>query len=151
MTQPLDPELKSMLAKIANTIRALAMDAVQKADSGHPGLPMGCAEIGAYMWSCLLKYNPKDPKWPNRDRFILSAGHGSMFLYALLHLTGYDLPMEEIKRFRQLHSRTPGHPESLETVGVETTTGPLGQGLGNAVGQALALKFLATKFNTSNH
>lgn len=151
MTQPLDPELKQMLGKIANTIRGLAMDAVQKADSGHPGLPMGCAEIGAYLFTQVLRYNPKDPKWFNRDHFILSAGHGSMLLYSLLHLAGYDLTMEDLKNFRQLHSRTPGHPESRETVGVETTTGPLGQGIGNAVGQALALKMLAARFNTPEH
>ncbi len=147
----LDPELKAILAKVANTIRGLSMDAVQKADSGHPGLPMGCAELGAYLWGCFLNYNPKDPKWPNRDRFILSAGHGSMLLYSCLHLAGYDLTLDDIKQFRQLHSRTPGHPESLDTVGVETTTGPLGQGLGNAVGQALALKLLGTKFNSPSH
>ena len=158
MTQPsssqtkgLDSELKQMMAKIANTIRGLSMDAVQKADSGHPGLPMGCAELGAYLWAQGLRYNPKDPKWLNRDHFILSAGHGSMLLYSLLHLSGYDLTLEDIKQFRQLHSRTPGHPESRETEGVETTTGPLGQGLGNAAGQALALKMLATRFNTAAH
>src|SRR5688572_25400457 len=129
----LDPELKTILSKIANTIRGLSMDAVQKADSGHPGLPMGCAELGAYLYGILLKYNPKNPKWFNRDRFILSAGHGSMWLYSCLHLAGFNLSLEEIKNFRQLHSITPGHPESRETEGVETTTGPLGQGLGNAV------------------
>src|SRR5262245_40040861 len=118
--KPLDPELKQILSKIANTIRGLSMDAVQKADSGHPGLPMGCAEIGAYLWGCVLKYNPKDTHWLNRDRFVLSAGHGSMWLYSLLHLSGYNLSMEEIKNFRQFHSQTPGHPESLETEGVET-------------------------------
>lgn len=150
-TKVLDPELKRILAKIALTIRVLSMDAVQKADSGHPGLPMGCAELGAYLWGCALRYNPKNPKWFNRDRFILSAGHGSMLLYSVLHLSGYDLSMEEIKRFRQLHSKTPGHPESLETPGVETTTGPLGQGFGNAVGQALGLKLLAARFNTEKH
>lgn len=144
----LDPELKQMLAKIALTIRVLSMDAVQKADSGHPGLPMGCAEIGAYLWGCALRYNPKDPKWLNRDRFILSAGHGSMLLYSVLHLSGYDLTLEDIKNFRQLHSKTPGHPESLDTPGVETTTGPLGQGFANAVGQALGMKLLEAKFNT---
>jgi len=147
----LDQELKQMLAKIALTIRVLSMDAVQKADSGHPGLPMGCAEIGAYLWGCVLRYNPKDPNWFNRDRFILSAGHGSMLLYSALHLSGYDLSLEDIKQFRQLHSKTPGHPESLDTVGVETTTGPLGQGFGNAVGQALGLKLLAARFNTEKH
>lgn len=147
----LDPDLKQTLSKVANTIRVLSMDAVQKADSGHPGLPLGCAELGAYLWGCVLKYNPKDPKWPNRDRFILSAGHGSMLLYSVLHLSGYDLSLEDIKHFRQLHSKTPGHPESRDTPGVETTTGPLGQGLGNAVGQALGLKILAAKFNTDQH
>lgn len=150
-SRPFDAELKQILTKVANTIRGLAMDAVQKADSGHPGLPMGCAELGAYLWGCVLRYNPKDPKWLNRDRFILSAGHGSMLLYAALHLSGYDLSLEDLKNFRQLHSKTPGHPESLDTPGVETTTGPLGQGLGNAVGQALGLKILGTHFNTDKH
>lgn len=144
----LDPELKQTLAKVALAIRVLSMDAVQKADSGHPGLPLGCAEIGAYLWGCAMRYNPKDPNWFNRDRFILSAGHGSMLLYSCLHLSGYDLTLEDIKHFRQLHSKTPGHPESLDTPGVETTTGPLGQGFGNAVGQALGMKLLATRFNT---
>lgn len=147
----LDPDLKQILAKTANTIRGLSMDAVQKADSGHPGLPMGCAEMGAYLWGCLLRYNPKNPKWPGRDRFILSAGHGSMWLYSVLFLSGYNVTLEDIKHFRQLHSITPGHPESIETDGVETTTGPLGQGVGNAVGQALALKLLGAKFNTEKH
>lgn len=147
----LDPELKQMLAKIALAIRVLSMDAVQKADSGHPGLPLGCAEIGAYLWGCALRYNPKDPNWFNRDRFILSAGHGSMLLYSTLHLSGYDVSLEDIKHFRQLHSKTPGHPESLDTPGVETTTGPLGQGFGNAVGQALGMKLLAARFNTEKH
>jgi transketolase len=146
----LDPDLKQMLMKIANTIRGLSMDAVQKADSGHPGLPMGCAEMGAYLWGSFLHYNPRDPKWINRDRFILSAGHGSMWLYSCLHLSGYDLSMDEIKHFRQLHSITPGHPESTLTPGVETTTGPLGQGFCNAVGQALGLKLLEQRFNTSS-
>ena len=148
---PLDPNLRAMLAKIANTIRGLSMDAVQKADSGHPGLPMGCAEIGAYLWGYVLRYNPKDPKWPNRDHFILSAGHGSMLLYSALYLSGYHLSLDDIKNFRQLHSKTPGHPESLDTEGVETTTGPLGQGVGNAAGQALGLKLLESKFNTEHH
>lgn len=147
MSTPLEPELKKILEKTANTIRQLSMDAVQKADSGHPGLPMGCAELGAYLYGVLLKYNPKDPSWANRDRFILSAGHGSMLLYSCLHLSGYDLSLDEIKNFRQLHSKTPGHPESRDTPGVETTTGPLGQGLANAVGQALGLKLLGEKFN----
>lgn len=149
--KPLDSELKQMLTKIANTIRVLSMDAVQKADSGHPGLPMGCAEIGAYLWACGMRYNPKDPKWPNRDHFILSAGHGSMWLYSCLYLSGYDISLEDIKNFRQLHSKTPGHPEEADTPGVETTTGPLGQGIGNSVGQALGFKLLANKFNTDKH
>ncbi|MBA2368145.1 MAG: transketolase [Candidatus Protochlamydia sp.] len=144
----MDPDLKQMLIKIANTIRGLSMDAVQKADSGHPGLPMGCAELGAYLYGYFLKQNPKDPKWLNRDRFILSAGHGSMLLYSCLYLSGYKVTLDDIKNFRQLHSPTPGHPESFMTDGVETTTGPLGQGVGNAVGQALGLKLLAAKFNT---
>ncbi|KIA78712.1 Transketolase [Parachlamydia acanthamoebae] len=144
----LDPNLKQILSKIANTIRGLSMDAVQKANSGHPGLPMGCAEIGAYLWGHPLQQNPKDSKWMNRDRFILSAGHGSMLLYSCLHLAGYQVTLEDIKNFRQLHSKTPGHPESLDTDGVETTTGPLGQGLGNGVGQALGLKLLEARFNT---
>lgn len=147
----LDPELKQVLEKTALAVRILSMDAVQKADSGHPGLPLGCAEIAAYLWGSVLRYNPKNPDWFNRDRFILSAGHGSMMLYSMLYLTGYDLSLEEIKNFRQLHSKTPGHPESLETPGVETTSGPLGQGFGNAVGQALGLKLLAHRFNTEKH
>lgn len=147
----LSEELKKILVKTANTIRGLSMDAVQKADSGHPGLPMGCAELGSYLYGVALNYNPKNPKWLNRDRFILSAGHGSMLLYSCLHLSGYNVSLEDIKNFRQLHSNTPGHPESLDTEGVETTTGPLGQGFGNAVGQALGLKLLAAKFNTEKH
>lgn len=146
---PLDKEQKSILEKIAQTIRGLAMDAVQKADSGHPGLPMGCAEIGAYLYGYLLRHNPKNPHWINRDRFILSAGHGSMLLYSCLHLSGFDVSMKDIQQFRQLHSRTPGHPESHLTPGVETTTGPLGQGLGNAVGTALGIKLLGAQFNTA--
>lgn len=151
METTLNPDLTAILAKTADTIRDLSMDAVQKADSGHPGLPMGCAELGAYLYGVLLKYDPKDPDWANRDRFILSAGHGSMLLYSCLHLAGYDLSLEEIKHFRQLHSKTPGHPELHETPGVETTTGPLGQGIGNACGLALGLKLMAAKFNTENH
>ncbi|HRD55566.1 MAG TPA: transketolase [Parachlamydiaceae bacterium] len=150
-TEGLNEELKKILVKCANTIRGLSMDAVQKADSGHPGLPMGCAELGAYLFGVSLNYNPKNPKWTNRDRFILSAGHGSMLLYSCLHLAGYNLSLEDIKNFRQLHSKTPGHPESLDTEGVETTTGPLGQGIGNGVGQALGLKLLGAKFNTEKH
>jgi transketolase len=132
---------------LTSAIRALAMDAVQKANSGHPGMPMGMAEIAEVLWIHHLRHNPVNPKWMNRDRFVLSNGHGSMLIYSLLHLTGYDLPMDEIKRFRQLHSKTPGHPEYGYTPGVETTTGPLGQGLANAVGMALAEKILAADFN----
>src|SRR3954466_7248918 len=132
---------------MANAIRALAMDAVQQANSGHPGAPMGMADIAAALWNGHLKHNPLDPHWFDRDRFVLSNGHGSMLIYALLHLTGYDLPLAELKNFRQLHSKTPGHPEVGVTPGVETTTGPLGQGLTNAVGMALAEKLLATEFN----
>lgn len=148
----LNPELKQIMGKIANTIRGLAMDAVQKADSGHPGMPMGCAELGAYLYAYALKHNPKDPKWINRDRMILSAGHGSMWLYANMHLSGFNsMPMEELKNFRQLHSKTPGHPESHITEGVETTTGPLGQGVGNAVGTALGLKMIQARFNSPEY
>ena len=123
--------------ELANAIRALSMDAVQKANSGHPGAPMGMADIAEVLWNDFLKHNPENPQWYDRDRFILSNGHASMLLYSLLHLTGYDLPIEEIKNFRQLHSKTPGHPEIGYTPGVETTTGPLGQGLANAVGRSL--------------
>ena len=133
--------------ELANGIRALAMDAVQKANSGHPGMPMGMADIAEVLWNDYLKHDPAEPKWPDRDRFVLSNGHGSMLLYALLHLTGYALPLDELKRFRQLHSRTPGHPEYGMAPGVETTTGPLGQGLANAVGMAIAEKSLAARFN----
>ena len=136
---------------MANAIRALAMDAVQQANSGHPGAPMGMAEIAVALWSRHLRHNPANPRWPGRDRFVLSNGHGSMLQYALLHLTGYDLPIEELKRFRQLGSRTPGHPEVGVTPGVETTTGPLGQGFANAVGMALAEKLLAAEFNRPGH
>jgi transketolase len=138
-------------AHMANAIRALAMDAVQQANSGHPGAPMGMAEIAVALWGRHLRHNPKNPGWANRDRFVLSNGHGSMLQYALLHLTGYELPIEELKAFRQLHSRTPGHPEVDVTPGVETTTGPLGQGLANAVGMALAEKLLAAEFNRPGH
>src|SRR5690348_17624119 len=136
-----------MSQDLTNAIRALAMDAVQAANSGHPGMPMGMAEIALALWGRHLRHNPKNPKWADRDRFVLSNGHGSMLQYALLHLSGYDLPIEELKNFRQLHSRTAGHPEASETPGVETTTGPLGQGLANAVGMALAEKLLAQRFN----
>ena len=137
--------------ELANAIRALAMDAVQKANSGHPGMPMGMAEIAEVLWNQHLQHNPANPKWADRDRFVLSNGHGSMLLYALLHLTGYALPMDQIKRFRQLHSMTPGHPELGMAPGVETTTGPLGQGISNAVGMALAEKLLAEQFNRPGH
>jgi transketolase len=136
---------------LANAIRALAMDAVQQANSGHPGAPMGMADMAVALWKRHLKHNPADPKWVDRDRFVLSNGHGSMLLYALLHLTGYDLPMSELQAFRQLHSKTPGHPEVGLTPGVETTTGPLGQGITNAVGMALAEKLLAAEFNQGGH
>jgi len=135
----------------ANALRALAMDAVQAANSGHPGMPMGMADIAEALWRGPLRHNPADPAWLDRDRFVVSNGHGSMLLYALLHLSGYELPMTELKRFRQLHSRTPGHPEVGVTPGVETTTGPLGQGLANAVGMALAEKLLAHEFNRPGH
>ena len=136
---------------LANAIRALSMDAVQQANSGHPGAPMGMADIAEVLWNDYLSHNPADPNWTNRDRFVLSNGHGSMLLYSLLHLSGYDLPIEEIKNFRQLHSKTPGHPEYGYAPGVETTTGPLGQGISNAVGMALAEKVLAGQFNRPGH
>jgi transketolase len=139
------------VALMANSIRALAMDAVQQANSGHPGAPMGMAEMAVALWSRHLRHNPGNPHWADRDRFVLSNGHGSMLLYALLHLTGYDLAMSELRNFRQLHSKTPGHPEVGVAPGVETTTGPLGQGLANAVGMALAEKLLAKEFNRDGH
>lgn len=137
--------------RMADTLRMLAADAVEKARSGHPGAPMGMAEVAEVLWNRHLRHDPADPHWPDRDRFVLSNGHASMLLYALLHLTGYDLPMEELRRFRQLHSKTPGHPEYGATPGVETTTGPLGQGLANAVGMAFAEKMLADEFNRPGH
>jgi transketolase len=140
-----------ILSRAADEARGLCMDAVQASKSGHLGLPLGCAEMGAVLYGYALKHNPDKPRWIGRDYFILSAGHGSMFLYAWLHLSGYDLPMDEIRRFRQLHSKTPGHPEFFETPGVECTTGPLGQGVGNAVGVAVAAKMAAARFNTSEH
>lgn len=136
---------------LANAIRFLSMDAVQKANSGHPGAPMGMADLAEVLWRSNLKHNPANPAWPDRDRFVLSNGHGSMLLYSLLHLTGYDLSMDDIRAFRQLHSKTPGHPEYGETPGAETTTGPLGQGVANAVGMALAEKVLADRFNRDGH
>ncbi len=140
-----------MAQRMANAIRFLAIDAIEKAKSGHPGAPMGMADIAEVLWNRHLSHNPANPLWPNRDRFVLSNGHGSMLIYALLHLTGYDLPMAELSKFRQLHSKTPGHPEVGVTPGVETTTGPLGQGLANAVGMALAEKLLAAEFNQPGH
>jgi transketolase len=137
--------------ELANAIRALSMDAVQKANSGHPGAPMGMADIAEVLWNDFLNHNPANPKWSNRDRFVLSNGHGSMLIYSLLHLAGYDLPIEELQKFRQLHSKTPGHPEYGYTEGVETTTGPLGQGITNAVGMAIAEKALAGQFNRDGH
>jgi len=137
--------------QMADAIRMLSADAVQQANSGHPGAPMGMAEIAVALWDRHLKHNPENPLWPDRDRFVLSNGHGSMLIYSLLHLTGYDLPMSELKAFRQLHSKTPGHPETGLTPGVETTTGPLGQGLGNAVGMALSEKLLSAEFNREGH
>ena len=136
---------------LANAIRFLAIDAVQAANSGHPGMPMGMADIAEVLWNDYLKHNPANPAWPDRDRFILSNGHGSMLQYALLHLAGYDLPLDELKAFRKLGSKTPGHPENTHTAGIETTTGPLGQGLANAVGFALAEKLLAQRFNRDGH
>ncbi len=138
------------MQQIANTIRALSMDAIQAANSGHPGMPMGMADVGAVLWSKYLKHNPQNPEWADRDRFVLSAGHGSMLIYSLLHLSGYNLPMDEIKQFRQWGSKTAGHPEFGHTVGVETTTGPLGQGCANAVGMAIAEEMLAARYNTAD-
>ena len=143
--------MSNLQIRMANAIRALSMDAVQQANSGHPGMPMGMADIAVGLWNEHLQHNPTDPHWMNRDRFVLSNGHGSMLLYSLLHLTGYDLPIGELKNFRQLHSKTPGHPEYGITPGVETTTGPLGQGISNAVGMALAEKLLAEEFNRPGH
>jgi transketolase len=136
---------------VALSVRTLTIDAVQAANSGHPGMPMGMAELGALLYGEILTHDPADPKWPDRDRFVLSAGHGSMFLYSLLHLSGYNLPLAELKKFRQVGSITPGHPEYGMTDGIETTTGPLGQGLANAVGMAIAERMLAARFNTADH
>ncbi|MFW6409806.1 MAG: transketolase [Halanaerobiales bacterium] len=139
-----------MLQEAANIVKGLSADAVERANSGHPGMPIGAAEIGTLLFGEVMKHDPDDPEWPDRDRFVLSAGHGSMLLYSLLYLSGYDLTMDDLKNFRQLHSKTPGHPEYRETPGIETTTGPLGQGLANAVGMALAERNLAEKFNTES-
>ena len=143
--------MNKILAEAANNARGLAIDAIHKCSSGHLGLPLGSAEIGAVLYGNSLSHDPSDPKWINRDRFILSAGHGSMFLYGWLHISGYDLSLEEVKNFRQLGSKTPGHPEYAETPGVEATTGPLGQGIGNAVGYAVSGKMAAARFNTDDH
>ena len=143
--------MKNLDELCINTIRMLSVDMVQQANSGHPGMPMGAAAMAYVLWTKFLRHNPRHPKWPDRDRFVLSAGHGSALLYSLLHLTGYDLPMEELKRFRQWGSKTPGHPEHGETPGVESTTGPLGQGFGNGVGMAMAERFLAARFNRPDH
>ena len=140
-----------LLSQAATVARGLAMDAVHACQSGHLGLPLGCAELGAVLFGHALSFNPDEPRWLNRDRFVLSAGHGSMFLYSWLHLSGYDLSLDELKRFRQLHSKTPGHPEFHDTPGVECTTGPLGQGVGNAVGLAVSGKMAAARYNTAEH
>ncbi|ANH78691.1 transketolase [Candidatus Chlamydia sanziniae] len=140
-----------ILKKIAGAIKQLSIESIQKAGSGHPGLPLGCAELAAYLYGLVLRHNPKDPLWINRDRFVLSAGHGSAMLYSCLHLAGFDVSLEDLQQFRQRNSRTPGHPEYHETVGVEATTGPLGQGLGNAVGIALSMKMLEARFNRPEH
>lgn len=139
--------MKAIETSAINTIRFLAVDAIEKANSGHPGLPMGGAPMAYVLWSRFLKHSPQDPDWPDRDRFVLSAGHGSMLLYALLHLFGYNLSLEDLQQFRQWGSKTPGHPEYRQTAGVETTTGPLGQGFANAVGMAIAEQRLAAEFN----
>ena len=138
----------SHISLSANALRGLAMDAIQAANSGHPGLPMGMADVAAVLWTRFLRHDPKQPAWPDRDRFVLSGGHGSMLLYGLLHMSGYDLSLDDLKKFRQLGSRTPGHPERGHTPGVEVTTGPLGQGFANAVGMAIAERMLAARFNT---
>src|SRR6267142_194822 len=148
MTQAVAARPMSLDLLCINTVRTLAMDAVQKANSGHPGTPMALAPVAYVLWDRFLKHNPRNPQWPNRDRFVLSNGHASMLLYSLLHLTGYDLPLDELKRFRQWGSRTPGHPErGHETPGVEVSTGPLGQGFANGVGMAMAEAWLAAQFN----
>src|SRR5579863_10006009 len=151
---PLPAPRDPLLRRMADAIRALAMDAVEQAKSGHPGMPMGMADVATVLWSRFLKFDPARPDWPDRDRFVLSAGHGSMLLYALLHLTGYPgMTIAELKRFRQLGSRTAGHPERGHAAGIEVTTGPLGQGLANAVGMALAERLLAQRFGAGlvNH
>ncbi|MBF5050506.1 Transketolase [Candidatus Clavichlamydia salmonicola] len=150
-TKGLDDVQVKMFEKIADTIRQLSIDAIQKANSGHPGAPLGCAELGAYLYGQALQHNPKNPRWANRDRFVLSAGHASMLLYSCLHLAGFDISLDDICDFRQLHSKTPGHPEFSITEGIEATTGPLGQGVANAVGMALGMKVLGEKFNRPSY
>ena len=140
----------ALAALAVDTIKFLAVDAVEQANSGHPGMPMGAADVAFVLWTRFLRHDPADPSWPDRDRFVLSAGHGCMLLYALLHLSGYELPLEQLKAFRQWESQTPGHPEFGHTVGVEATTGPLGQGVGNAVGMALAARMAAARFNAGD-
>src|SRR5687767_10578146 len=144
---PADTTKTDLEQRCVNTIRTLSMDAVQKANSGHPGTPMALAPVAYALWDGFLRHNPRNPNWPNRDRFVLSAGHASMLLYSMLHLTGYDLPLEDLKNFRQWESKCPGHPEYGFTPGVETTTGPLGQGVANAVGMAIAQKWMGARFN----
>src|SRR5579863_3313113 len=146
------PAAPAPLTKLAvDTIKMLSVDAIEKANSGHPGLPMGAANLAFVLWTRYLRFNPREPHWPNRDRFVLSAGHGSMLLYSLLHLSGYDLTLDDLKSFRQWGSKTPGHPEAHETPGVEVTTGPLGQGFANAVGIALGERLMAAQVNTPEH
>ncbi|MDE0883672.1 MAG: transketolase, partial [Myxococcota bacterium] len=148
MEQSIDQSIDQL---VVNTIKTLAMDAVQKAKSGHPGAPMGLADVATVLWTRHLTVDPSNPDFIDRDRFVLSGGHGSMLLYSLLHLSGFDLTLEDIRQFRQLHSKTPGHPENTVTVGVETNTGPLGQGIANAVGMAMAERYLAAQFNREGH
>ncbi len=142
---------KTLEQKAINSIRSLSMDAIQRANSGHPGLPMGAAAMGYVLWHDFMKHNPRNPAWFDRDRFVLSAGHGSMLIYSLLHLTGYDVTLDDLKHFRQVGSKTPGHPERGHTPGVEVTTGPLGQGVGNGVGLAMAERYLAATYNRPGH
>src|SRR5260221_9098776 len=151
MKKAAQPKKSNLDQLCINTIRMLSLDAVQKAESGHPGLPLGMAPTAYVLWTKFLRHNPKNPKWFGRDRFLLSAGHGSMLLYSLLHLTGYDLSLDELKRFRQWGSKTPGHPERGVTVGVEVSTGPLGQGFANGVGMAIAEAWLAARYNRPGH
>ena len=145
------PRSVDLETRAINALRVLSIDAVQAANSGHPGLPLGAAPMAYVLFSEFMRFDPKKPDWPNRDRFVLSAGHGSALLYSLLYITGYDLPLEELRNFRQLGSKTPGHPERMDTPGVEVTTGPLGQGFANGVGMAIAERFLAATYNRPGH